>query len=800
MPEKPPVPTDSDPHLKFLCELQPSILRRYFHGQMLTGDGLERAQLAMRKELCNLARLLGGHGVLEGLQVREQPEPSNGMAKLSLNITPGVAIDPLGRLIIVPEQGKWEITTETLEKLFKGNKSPDEDPPEDGEMVQGPNPRRIEVGVWLLPSFQATEETLDLSGPSDGTERFKVSEQTIHWRIELRVFQEPRVKAKPDDSIFKAEPEADFHSRGRPAEIAKHFHRKAVVRFADSGVLLRTIAVICETVPVQREDHTSSTRHYRFAEINHDSATSEVRQEIYRLQSLESLLLRFSKQIDATLRWRTIRVISGNAQTCRPGEPLAEPIVLEVVNSLGQGVKDVALSVTATNGPGEWNGNQRLDGCGTFRMEVDNRDERHFLSTLHLTTNQHGRASFRWKLGDVAGLQSAEIRFAAFEPGENRHSPGSLHLGTASCVAVASSYFVQIVSGNSQQVRAGHRLPAPLRVRVTDQFGHPVAGVKLNCQPAAGGNCVNAQDDVTNGEGILATDWTLSTILGRQTLRVELESGPPHDRPSVEFEAVSLGPVLRLEAVSQPFHLKGPAPREQTLVVRVVEMDPAVTGCDEQAASQPVANIAVEFRPIGPGDVHTHRTGFDGKAEATFPVGTGATTVQVLIKTRPGDRVSEPLLYLIEGCEEKTRLIIRQKTGDLQSGNVREVLTMPLQIEVVGPNNLPAVGIDVLFEALSGSGSLQKAVPPGTEQSSHPRLSVSSRHPTVMVRTNSAGIACVDWQLGGQPGRHFVRACLMDPHNLDQPHTLFFHATAREPCGTDVLDPHTTPPHVPEAP
>jgi hypothetical protein len=82
---------------------------------------------------------------------------------------------------------------------------------------------------------------------------------------------------------------------------------------------------------------------------------------------------------------------------------------------------------------------------------------------------------------------------------------------------------VTVVSGNSQVAPADSTLGAPLSVKVTDQYGNPVAGVTVNWSSDDGGILANtttvtdanglAQDTLTLGERG-TDDVSVSVIVG----------------------------------------------------------------------------------------------------------------------------------------------------------------------------------------------------------------------------------------------------------------------------------------------
>ena len=93
---------------------------RYFEGQLLTAQDFQDEQ-QYQLEKCRLHnRLLHGTGIVTGLQV--------GVVEgTTVQVTPGVAIDPLGREVIVP----------TLHRTDAAQPTSDEGEPERDRIVKG---------------------------------------------------------------------------------------------------------------------------------------------------------------------------------------------------------------------------------------------------------------------------------------------------------------------------------------------------------------------------------------------------------------------------------------------------------------------------------------------------------------------------------------------------------------------------------------------------------------------------------------------------------------------------------------
>lgn len=92
---------------------------------------------------------------------------------------------------------------------------------------------------------------------------------------------------------------------------------------------------------------------------------------------------------------------------------------------------------------------------------------------------------------------------------------GLLLHGLAACAdttepAVPAS--IEIVDGDDQEALLTNPLPDPLRVRVLDQRGMPLAGVEVSWSGTIGP--VSPVDPVTDEAGLAAATWTLGTMPG----------------------------------------------------------------------------------------------------------------------------------------------------------------------------------------------------------------------------------------------------------------------------------------------
>ncbi|MGH7594085.1 MAG: hypothetical protein ACRELE_09590, partial [Gemmatimonadales bacterium] len=78
-----------------------------------------------------------------------------------------------------------------------------------------------------------------------------------------------------------------------------------------------------------------------------------------------------------------------------------------------------------------------------------------------------------------------------------------------------------IVSGDAQAGVPGYRLGAPIKVRLLDDLGQPVAGDTISFTPSDSSGLVEPNSaPVTDSSGSVTVYWRIGGVLGPQTLAV----------------------------------------------------------------------------------------------------------------------------------------------------------------------------------------------------------------------------------------------------------------------------------------
>jgi len=211
-----------------------------------------------------------------------------------------------------------------------------------------------------------------------------------------------------------------------------------------------------------------------------------------------------------------ITIMDGDEQQGRVGEPLNEPLVVQVTDTRGRPVEGAAVAFELTS-------------AGSDVVP----DEK--------STDANGLADTRVVLGTTVGRQTGNARVVT----QDGRPPVKADFSALALSENANS--MAAVAGQDQSGHVGSRLDDGLVVKVTDGFGNPVAGVPISWV-AEGGGAVSDAVVETDENGRSQAERTLGPTVGQQTTVASSEglAGSP-----VTFVHTALaGNASRLVAVS----------------------------------------------------------------------------------------------------------------------------------------------------------------------------------------------------------------------------------------------------------
>jgi PKD repeat protein len=234
-----------------------------------------------------------------------------------------------------------------------------------------------------------------------------------------------------------------------------------------------------------------------------------------------------------------IGILHGDGQFGRMGEPLAQPLVVEVTDSRGRPVNGVAVAFEFTSaGPGA-------------DIVPDSA-----------TTDANGEANAQLVLGNTIGPQTGQASVVA----EGSRAPKT----SFTVMAVPKNADgIAAVSGDDQTGAAGSKLRQPLVVEVTDARGNPISGVRIDWA-AEGGGSVSDASNTTDENGRASVERTLGPTLGQQTTLASSEGRA--GSPVTFTHTATAGSASSLTIVSGNNQTAAPGSRlPADLVVRLVD-------------------------------------------------------------------------------------------------------------------------------------------------------------------------------------------------------------------------------------
>jgi alpha-tubulin suppressor-like RCC1 family protein len=119
------------------------------------------------------------------------------------------------------------------------------------------------------------------------------------------------------------------------------------------------------------------------------------------------------------------------------------------------------------------------------------------------TSSQSGLVSATWTLGTALGANKVVAILT------NNYVLDSV-VFTATATAGAPRV-ITITGGNNQISNVGRALPIPLAIKLADQFGFPISGVRVTWTAGAQSGTVVPVRDTSSADGSASANWTLGT-------------------------------------------------------------------------------------------------------------------------------------------------------------------------------------------------------------------------------------------------------------------------------------------------
>jgi hypothetical protein len=180
-----------------------------------------------------------------------------------------------------------------------------------------------------------------------------------------------------------------------------------------------------------------------------------------------------------------VAVASGNSQTGGVGQALTLPLVVLVSDPRGHPAAGITVNFAVASGGGS-------------------------VGSATGTTGAGGQAQTTWTLGVTAGTQTVSATVSG--------ATGSPLTFSATAGASGASAVVK-QQGDNLRWLVSQPVPTRPAVKVTDQYGNPVAGESVTFTVGSGGGSVTGATQVTGSTGIATVgSWTLGPSAGVNTV------------------------------------------------------------------------------------------------------------------------------------------------------------------------------------------------------------------------------------------------------------------------------------------
>lgn len=310
----------------------------FFYGKLMDVDQFEKDQRYFNGKRALVNRLVLGSGVVCGLDVIVDLDAEN-----RILIQPGMAIDGGGCEITVPDS----VSIDPHQPTNAQGEA-------EGEPIDAGT-----VEICLAYRETAVDPVPVLVPECNGNANCAPCTIREAFRVLVRLVE--------DDS--PSPPTCQFGQLPLAANGALH------------ALLCERIRSPCPPIP---EDACVPLARVSLPLTDDSIDPCAVRPLVYSNALLYELILCLTAQIAALSGGHSLRIVSGNAQTGAPGELLADPLIVELVDAEGNPVTDGLVRFEVTGGNGS-------------------------VSRQTSRTNQQGGAQTRWTLGPGAGEQQVTV-------------------------------------------------------------------------------------------------------------------------------------------------------------------------------------------------------------------------------------------------------------------------------------------------------------------------------------------------------------------------------------------------------
>lgn len=428
---------------------------------------------------------------------------------------------------------------------------------------------------------------------------------------------------------------------------------------------------------------------------------NQVQASVPTAPQLGTLLFTASAVADSA---STITKISGDNQQAVPGQPTANPMVVELRDKFGNLVPNYPVNFTVTQGNGT------------------------LAKPNPVMSDALGRASNTLTLATDVAVNKVQVS-----------APGVAQPVTFTATALPGDPDkMVVVGGDNQMGQANQALPESLKVQIVDVVGSPISGHNVTFEVKTGGGKLNGSQTMltvtTGADGIAKVAWTLGPDFGAQnTVEARaLFNGTDLQNSPHTFTATTFTPgKISLESGNNQNGTAG-KPLPQPFVVKVTTAD----------GLTPVQGVDVNFNVTkGNGNFNgnnsvTVSTNGSGLAQATLTLGPDPGSnneVEASASFNGTPLTGSPVKFSASSAVPQDLVRISPQNFN---GTVNLPLADSIKVKVKDAlgNSLPNYPVN--FEVTAGGGKVNGKTTP------------------VTVLTDENGIAKVQWTLGPDAGQN----------------------------------------------
>ncbi|MDZ7362854.1 MAG: Ig-like domain-containing protein [candidate division KSB1 bacterium] len=399
---------------------------------------------------------------------------------------------------------------------------------------------------------------------------------------------------------------------------------------------------------------------------------------------------------------RVISLQSGNRQFGKAGAPLANPLVVKVVDRSNNVVATHPVNFRVVRGGGVF-----ANGKPDTTVNTNASGLARAVLTLGGLVQPDSQIVFASSNDGVDQLQNSPIGFVAYA------SPGS-------------------PSGATSYVEATSPVPADgvsqtnIKVFVRDPFGNAVSNVAVTIQIS--GESQTFPTANTDAQGKAEFKFA-TTRAGRKTVSLKINGAIVGRSASVLFTPLAAAQINMVSGQAQTGNVNTALPK--TLAVNVLDK-----------FNNGVPNHPVDFvieagngRLLRQSPILTDSTGV---ASVTYVL--GPTPGENRIRAASSGLANSPITF-VATATNASAANLEYVSGNNQQATAGQILSQPLVVKVTDANKRAVYGMAVNFAVNFGGGN------------------VDGRS-SVTVRTDEYGEARVTWQLGATAGVNTVRAAV----------------------------------------